>query len=298
MINKLRTLSITGLFFLGLAFGSGNIAHAQATDPVSKIHSYGQWDLVEIKDTADSVMGFWAIPRIDVEVGNIRRLWFEALPGEEWNVWAFEPVAIFEKIDNLLLDGASDDSIDILNYRESIAADTATNLDVDGGIDGLVVKGFIEGDPLTEAAGSLSDPSVMIDLLADIGYPIAPGMSDLMVSGTAGVNVGMNPATKQSLDCLRSGGDTCSECICSRAGGTIEVTPWEVDDGVWVDFHTRLRCTYTRIETHTYWKTGIDPDTCDNCTAGSEDEPLINVVERTLIIHWYDETSCPATPGG
>lgn len=296
MINRTQRTIAAYLCLALIGFGCVNFAHGQTTVAETKIHSYGSWDLVEIKDTAGEVMGFWAVPRIAVDIGNIRRLWFESIPGNEWNVWAFEPVAIYEKMDSLILDGASDDSIDLLLYRESIAADSGTNLSVDGGVDGLVVKGFIAGDPLTEAAGSLSDPNAMIDLLANIGYPVAPGMTELMVNGTAGASVGMNPATKQTLDCMRlTGGSECSPCACTRLGGSIESTPWVVVSQ-WVDANTRLRCTYTRTETHTYWKSGLDPDTCLDCTAGSEEEPLINIFEREIIRHWYDMEACPSQP--
>ena len=275
---------------------SQSFAYGQPTIAETRIHSYGNWDLVEIKDNTGDVMGFWAVPVIAVDVGNIRRLWFESIPGNDWNVWAFEPVTIYDKMDSLIANGASDDSIDILLYRESTAADSGTNLSVDGGANGLMVKGFIAGDPLTEAAGSLSDPNAMIDLLANIGYPVAPGMTGLMVDGTAGASVGMNQATKQSLDCLRlTGGSECSPCSCSRMGGSIQSTPWSVSSQ-WVDSNTRLKCTYTRTETHTYWKAGLDPDTCLDCTAGSEDEPLVNTFEREVIRYWMDLGTCPPQP--
>lgn len=295
MINKTRSSLFTVVAFMLLAVCGSRSAHAQPVIPVSYVHAFGGWYLVEIKDTSGTVMGFWGIPRVPVEVGNIRRLWFESNPDAEWGVWAFEPIAIYEKMDQLVLAGACTDSIDALTYQELMAADTAVDLDIDGGVTGAVIKGFIEGDPLTEAAGTLDDPDTMIDLLATIGYPIAPELSDLLVNGTAGASVAMNPATKQSLDCLRSADQDCSDCTCTRAGGTIETTDWEVSSE-WVDFGTRLKCTYTRTETHTYWRTGLDPDDCQDCTAGSPDDPLINIVDRIIVTYWYDRADCPPMP--
>ncbi len=293
MIRSSRTLCLALTLFVLIALTGTQRAQAQPIAAVSQVHSFGGWYLVEVKDTNGIIMGFWSIPRIGVEVGNIRRLWIEAV-GDDWEVWAFEPIAIAVKMDTLVTNGACDDSMDALIYQELIAWDTAVDLDIDGGVEGQVIKGFIEGDPLTEAAGTLEDPDPMIDLLADIGYPVAPGMSDLMVDGTAGSSVGMNQATKEALDCMVHGVE-CVECICSRAGGNVESTPWVVESE-WVDFNTRLKCTYTRTETHTYWRSGIDPDNCLDCTAGTPEDPLINIVDRVVTTYWYDETECPPEP--
>lgn len=293
MTRSTRTLCLALVSFLLVALCCPPRAQAQPVTPVSHVHSFGGWYLVEVKDTNGIIMGFWGIPRITVEVGNIRRLWFEAV-GDDWEVWAFEPIAIAVKMDILVANGACEDSIDVLIYQELLDADTAIDLDIDGGVEGLMINGFIEGDPLIEVAGTLEDPDPLIDLLANIGYPIAPGMTDLMVDGTAGSSMGMNQATKEAIDCMVQGIE-CVECICSRTGGDIDSTPWVVEAD-WVDFNTRLKCTYTRTETHTYWRSGIDPDDCLDCTAGTPDDPLINIVEREVITYWYDTTECPPEP--
>ena len=295
MIRISRTLCYAiGLSVL-LALCGAQRAQAEPVVPVSYVYAYGGWYLVEVRDTSDELMGFWGIPRVAVEVGNIRRLWFEALPNDEWNVWAFEPLSTKAKIEALVFTGACKDSVESVEYQEYIAADGALNLDIDGGAEGLVIKGFIEGDPLTEAAGALTNPDPMINLLNDIGYPVAPGMTDLLVTGTAGVNVSVSPATEQALDCIAQGLECDNPCICRRMGGTINNTPWEVESE-WVDSNTRLRCTYNRTETHTYWKRGIDPDDCWSCSEGSEEEPIVNIVDREVVIHWFDMTECPSSP--
>jgi len=270
-------------------------AKAQAMEAVSHVYSIGGWDLVEMKDTTGEVMGFWGIPRVAVEVGNIRRLWFESIPSNEWNVWAFEPVAVYSKITDLKVDGASDTSIDFLLYQEFIAADSAVNQAINGGVSGLVVKGFINGDPLTEAVGALSDPDPMIDLLAVVGYPIAPGMSELLVNGTAGVNVNMNPTTKQTLDCLQSPDSVCNDCICTKTEGPVVVDDWTIIETP--INNNSIRCTYTRMEHHSYWKTGEEPDeNCADCTAGSPENPIQYDILVEIIVDWADVEHCPDYP--
>ncbi len=271
-------------------------AHGQSLDPVASVHMVGGWSLVEVKDDADTVMGFWGIPRVEVEVGNIRRLWFEALPDGEWDVWAFEPVALHAKVDELVVDGASADSISFLMSQEYKAAETTSNLEIDGGVEGLVVKGFVDGDPLAEAAGALEDPDPMIDLLAGIGYPIAPGMTDLLVDGTAGANVGMNQATKELINCLRSTMRPCGGCVCYVQEGPMESTPWTV-------YQTnlmagRIRCEYTRTETHYYWQWGFFPDDCLVCDEGSPEDPVIYYIIVEETDYWYDMEYCPPEPLG
>ncbi|MEX0876116.1 MAG: hypothetical protein WD114_01540, partial [Phycisphaerales bacterium] len=269
-------------------------AKAQALEPEHMAYSVGGWYLIEIKDTTDAVMGFWGIPIVEVEVGNIRRLWFEALPNDEWGVWAFEPVAISEKAAVLAAAGASPDSLEFMFFREFLASDNALNLDVDGGVDGPVVKGFIEGDPMTEPTGSLEDPDLMVNLLADIGYPVAPGMSGLLVNGTAGSGMNMNQQTKQLLNCLRSTTSSCGECICVRAEGEMIPGPWIIMQTLLGD--GRLRCEYSRTEEHRYWQWGENEDTCEDCTRGSAEHPIIyhEIVEHTD--YWYDIENCPDDP--
>jgi len=286
-----RRLLAAGILALGLGTSVTNAQ--QAPQARTFVHSVGGWSLIEVKDATDNIIGFWGIPRVAVEVGNIRRLWFEVLPNDQWDVWAFEPVAINDKIQTLIQAGATSEALQFLMSQESMAADTAINLDVDGGVDGLVVKGFIAGDPLADAAGALADPNPMIDLLADVGYPIAPGMTDLMVDGTAGANVGMNPATKVTLNCLRSLDSSCGDCICTRAELPVVVSPWTVFELLQ---EGRLRCEYTRTESHFYWQWGKYSDNCVECTEGTADEPLqYNIIQETTE-YWYDLTQCPDAP--
>jgi len=298
MIMKTRTtLLVIVLFMLG-SLGLSQRAHAQtAVTEVTHVHAFAGWYLVEVKDTNDDVMGFWGIPRVEIAVGNIRRLWFELLPNDEWDVWAFEPLAIHEKMGDLTNDGANQTSINLLIQQEAEASDNQLNLNIDGGITGKVLKGFIEGDPLAESAGAVSDPQPMINLLAVTGYAVAPGITDLLVSGTAGLNLTMSPSVEVVLSCMAHelGEFACADCTCTRAGGTIDATPWEVTEK-WVDLNTRLRCTYERTETHSYWKRGLDPDTCQSCNEGSAENPIESVIERHIVNHWYDLTECPDTP--
>lgn len=300
MLKKMRELCVGIALFVFVMFGS-KTAQAQQVEADALAHKVGGWNLVEIKDTTGAVMGFWGIPTVPVEVGNIRRLWFEATTNDDWNVWAFEPIAISAKAGSLILNGASYDSIQFVMHQEFLAESTAFDLDINGGVEGLVVKGFIEGDPLVEAAGSLEDPDPMIDLLADIGYPIAPEMTDLLVDGTAGASVGMNPATKQTLDCLRSFSSSCGGCICTLHDGLIHATAWTVfrtlNDN---DNPTAFFCQYQRTETRGWWKTGENAEDCTDCTEGSEDNPILyqRIVEPPLET-WpleYPNQPCPDEP--
>ncbi len=293
MPGRVHTINVIGFVLALLLLGHGRAA-AQAMEAEHMSYMVGGWDLIEITDDNGAVMGFWGIPRVPVEVGNIRRLWFEALPNEEWAVWAFEPVAVSEKSALLASDGASDGSIQFLYYKEFLAADNALNLDVDGGIDGLVEKGFIEGDPLTETVAALSDPNAMIDLLANVGYPIAPGMTELLVSGTAGAGVNMNPATKQTLNCLRSTSSSCGGCVCIQAEGEMIPGPWTVSQEEVLG--GRIECNYSRVETHHYWQWGEYPDDCEECDQGSADDPIEFEVTVTHTDYWLDLENCPDEP--
>jgi len=293
--RQVQRLCVVGAS-MGLGVTGAQQAQAQALEPIASAHMVGGWSLVEIKDTAGSVMGFWGIPRVEVEVGNIRRLWFEALPNDEWDVWAFEPIAIYSKVDELALDGASSESIQFLLYKEYVAADSAVDLEIDGGVEGLILKGFIAGDPLADAAGALSDPDPMIDLLAEIGYPIAPGMTDMLVDGTAGANVGMNQATKELLNCLRSAAMPCGGCECHAQEGPIVISPWTIRQTNLSD--GRIRCDYTRTETHFYWQWGFDPETCLVCDDGSPEDPIVFDVVVEFREYWLDIEECPPHPLG
>lgn len=275
--------------------GNGN-AYSQVVG-TNFVHNVGGWKLVELKDTNDVVLGFWGIPTVPVAVGNIRRLWFEALPNDEWDVWAFEPVAIKSMIYSLVDSGMAPGSVAFLVYEETIAVDSQINLDVDGGVSGQVVKGFIAGDPLTEAAGSLVDPIPMINLLAGIGYPIAPGMSELLVNGTAGTSAGMNQQTKELINCLRSTNAPCDdECVCVKTEGNLVVGSWNIIESEVSG--NRLRCEYSRSEEHRYWQYGENPEDCTDCAAGTADNPIIYVVEVVVVDFWYDQEHCPDQPVG
>jgi|GEM_PF-3208966 len=294
---KTRNVFLTITLFMLGSLGLSQKAHAQqAVTEVTHVHAFAGWYLVEIKDTNNDIMGFWGIPRVEIAVGNIRRLWFELLPNDEWDVWAFEPVAIHEKMTELAIDGANQSSLDLLIQQEGDASDNQLNLNIDGGISGKVLKGFIEGDPLAESAGAVADPQPMIDLLAVVGYAVAPGISDLLVAGTAGLNMTMSATVADALSCMTVDyGTMCADCVCTRAGGSIESTPWEITEK-WVDLNTRLRCTYERTETHSYWKTGIDPDSCVSCREGSAEFPIERTIERRIVNHWYELTECPDNP--
>jgi len=282
------------VFFCVLGLLGISQARAQAVEAEHFAHMVGGWELVQVKHADGSVMGFWGIPLVEVEVGNIRRLWFEALPEGEWAVWGFEPVAMSEKAALLAGAGADPDSLDFLFYREFLAPDDALNQDIDGGVDGLVTKGFIDGDPLTEQTAALTDPEPVVDLLADSGYPVAPGMTELLVDGTAGADVNMNQATKQLLNCLRSAHPDCEECVCTIVEGPMSPGPWtvletELDGGV-------LRCEYSRVETHIFWQYGKYPEDCVVCDAGSPDHPLEYEISVEFTEYWYDMDNCPDEP--
>lgn len=288
--------------FMCLSFLGQAKVFAQQLVPEHFAFAVGGWELILIEDDQDEVMGFWAIPTVPVSVGNIRRMWFESMPGDQWEVWAFEPVDFTAKVGELAGAGAKQSDIEFVYYKEFKAADGAVNLDVDGQVKGPIEKGFLAGDPLAETVAAMEDPTPVIDLLADIGYPIAPGMTGMLASGAIGSGITMNPVTKQLLTCLvitarqgaGAGGSVCQECVCVRTEGPMTPGPWEVTETLLAG--GRLRCEYSRVESHSYWQWGDYPTNCQSCTMGSPDDPIEyeEVVEYTE--YWYDVTNCPDDP--
>ena len=281
------------IFVITLAFASGAL-RAQGAPDEHQSYMVGGWELNEVFHSDGTLMGFWGIPTSQLSVGNIRRIWFKAKPAGEWDVYAFEPVNALSKADDLLLDGMSDESIIFFRWREHLAKEKFVDEDVNGGTQGFLYKGFISGDPLTETVALLSDPTPMIDLLANVSYPIAPGMTEMLVTGTAGATVNMNAATKQMLNCLRNTSSTsCGGCVCDVTSESDQGS-WQiarsVDNGI-------IRCDYTRITIHTFWQSGLYPEDCTDCTVGSADDPETYVqVEESSVILAGGLTECPPTP--
>lgn len=272
-----------------------SVCFGQALPAAHHSHKVGGWELNELKDTTGAVMGFWAIPRAQLSVGTIRRMWFEALPNDEWAVWAYEPVQAPGIAQDLYNSGMSMASLEFFRARERKAHSTLTDQDVDGGVQGLVEKGFIVGDPLTETVGALSDPTPMVNLLAEVSYPIAPGMTELLVSGTAGTVSNMNGATKQLLNCLRSTmSSSCGECVCVETQSPPSYTPWTVTETD--DPDGRTRCDYTRVVTYYYWQTGKYPDDCTDCTVGTDTDPATYTETEEHTDMWLDVEGCPPEP--
>lgn len=271
-----------------------SLSAAQGAFPAHHSFKVGGWELNMLHEPDGDVIGMWGIPLEPLAVGNIRRLWFEALPNDLWAVQAYEPKDAEAKAYDLRDGGMSEESLVFMLSRERRARAEDPDYLTDGGTVGTVTKGFLDGDPLTEAVGSLQDPEPMIDLLAQVSYPIAPGMTELLVSGTAGVNVNMNHATQQLLDCLRLTTSTsCASCICDETLST-ETGPWTV---VQTNLGgTSMRCEYSRTLTHSYWQVGDYPSDCTECTTGSEDEPeiLTEIEERT--VYWNGPGGCPDYP--
>lgn len=274
------------------------ICQAQVMSAEHHSFKVGGWELNELKDTNGDSLGFWAIPRSQLSVGTIRRMWFEALPGDEWAVWAYEPVQANSVAADLYLNSSmSMSSLEFFYSRERKAISTLTDQGVDGGVQGLVEKGFIAGDPLTETVGALNDPAPMINLLADVSYPVAPGMTELLVSGTAGVNVNMNQATKQLLNCLRStSSSACGDCVCVENQGPTTPGPWTVTQSSMPPPDNRIRCDYSRVVTYSYWQTGEYPDDCTDCTVGSASNPATYTETEEYTDLWLGITECPSDP--
>jgi hypothetical protein len=271
-----------------------SLTHAQGTFPEHHSFKVGGWALNMLHEPDGEVIGYWGIPLEPLAVGNIRRLWFKALPDAEWDVYALEPKDAQAKAMELMDAGMSVESLVFMQSQERAAKAEDPDYLTDGGTSGLVNKGFIDGDPLTEAVGLLSDPEPMIDLLAQVSYPIAPGMTELLVSGTAGVNVNMNQATKDLLNCLgASMSISCAACICDETRDTT-TGPWTVIGTILPG--GGVRCEYSRTVTHSYWQVGEYPDDCTECTTGTPDEPEIftEIEEQTVI--WNGPGGCPDYP--
>lgn len=279
-----------------LLFGT-SLASAQAVPADHQSFMVGGWELNEVYHTDGTLMGFWAIPREQLSVGNIRRMWFESQPNGDWEVYAYEPTHALAKAQELQVDGMSSPSMTFFKWREHLASEMFAGEDIDGGVQGLIDKGFIIGDPLVDTAGSLTDPEPLIDLLADVSYPVAPGMTEHLVSGTAGVNVNMNQATKLILDCIRLNRSAmCGECIC-EVTATADVGEWTIARSV--DSSGIIHCDYTRITVHTFWQEGLYPEDCEDCDVGSPAQPETYIqVEEVSVIITGGMTECPPTPDG
>lgn len=274
------------------------LCFAQALTAEHHAYKVGGWQLNELTDNQGETLGFWAIPRGHVSVGTIRRMWFESLPGDEWAIWAYEPVQANAVAADLYLNAdMSLSSLEFFYSCERKALSTLNDQGVDGGVQGLVEKGFIAGDPLTETVGALSDPTPMINLLADVSYPIAPGMTELLVSGTAGVNVNMNHATKQLLNCLEStSSSACGECVCVETQAPPSYGTWTVTQSSMPPPDNRIRCDYSRVVTYYYWQTGEYPEDCTDCTVGSSTNPATYTETEEHTDMWLDVTECPDYP--
>jgi len=269
---------------------AASTAKAQETTGEHRVLMMGGWELNEMLHSDGSFMGYWAIPLQQLSVGNIRRMWFEPIAGDDWAVTAHEPVNAPAFHQHLIDNGLSEESAGIFNWRESIAHGKFTNQDIDGGTQGPIEKGFISGDPMSETAGAMSDPTPMINLLAEVSYPIAPGMTELMVSGTAGATVNMNQATKELLDCLRSTSSIlCGACLCEE---DVDITygSWSVAQSE--GGPQSVMCDYTRVVTYAITKQGQNAD----CTDCSEVLDTIEQIETRQVLFIGEE--CPSTPSG
>lgn len=250
-----------------------NAAMAQEVPYYSRTYLLAGWELNEMKDSNDAFMGFWAIPRMQLSVGNIRRMWIEPVESGGWDAFAFEPVQANAKLNDLVAQGMSMDSAAVFQSREDRAQTQFSDQDIDGGAQGFITKGFISGDPLAETAGSMNDPSPMIDLLADVNYPVAPGLTNMMVSGTAGANVTMNPDTGELLSQLAGlvGIGDPQPCVCTTHTNSFfgdwvftGISPGH-NSGVWI-------CTYSRSYYQGVWYTGQHAN-CTSCDEGSSSDP-------------------------
>lgn len=288
--------SVFVLMSLLVLCAAGGVARAQALDALHHSFKVGGWELNTVRQDDGTLMGLWGIPREPVEVGHIRRLWFEALPDGEWAVFAYEPKNADAKASALYDAGMSEQSLLFFQSRERLAATIQANQEIDGGVEGLVEKGFIAGDPMTDTVSAMDDPDPMVDLLADVQYPVAPGMTDMMVEGTAGTSVNMNQATKELINCLRATmSNQCAPCVCVQYEAMIQRGPWTVGQTTIPDSN-QIRCDYSRVITHSYWQVGEYPESCDDCTVGTSDEPATwtETEEHTDI--WFDIDECPDEP--
>jgi hypothetical protein len=246
--------------------------HAQESPYYSRTYLVVGWELNEMRDTNGTFLGFWAIPRTQLSVGNIRRMWIEPAEGGAWDAFAYEPVQAADKLQALVTEGMSFDSAAVFESREQRAIANLSDQDVDGGTSGLIEKGFISGDPLANTAGSMSDPTPMIDLLADVSYPVAPGLTDMMVSGTAGTSLSMSASTTQLLNNLADPNEPgTEECVCTTHTNSF-FGDWVFTSIIPSPSGNAWICNYSRSYNQGVWYTGKNAD-CSSCDAGSEDSP-------------------------
>lgn len=294
MYNNLRKFCLV-CFALVIA-AITPVMYAQSTNAEHYAFRVGSWQLNQLEDVNGIFMGFWAIPQTPLSVGNIRRLWFEPVGSDDWAVWAYEPKNANAFAAECLAEGMSMGSLDFFYSRERQAAQIQPDQASDGGAEGLIENGLIIGDPLAETLSAMPDPTQMIDLLAGVSYPVAPGMTEMLITANGGSQVNMNPATKQLLDCLRSTSSSCGGCVCVEAEGPIQRSPWTVYETTMMPPDQSLRCDYTRVITHSYWQTGEYPDDCSDCTVGTPDEPATWTEIEEYTDFWIDVTECPEEP--
>ncbi len=294
MCNNLRKISVACALWL-LAILTP-LVQAQGLIAEHFAFRVGNWQLNQLEGVNGEFMGFWAIPQSALSVGHIRRLWFQPVGSDEWAVWAFEPKNANAFAAQRHAEGMSDDSLAFFYSRERQAAQFQPDQAIDGGAEGLIENGLIIGDPLVQTLSAMPDPTPMIDLLADVGYPVAPGMTQMLITPGAGTQVNMNPTTKQLLDCLRSTSSACGGCVCVEAEGPIQRSDWTVYQTNMAPPDQSIRCDYSRVINHSYWQTGEYPDDCSDCTIGSPDEPATWTELEEYTDFWLDETECPDEP--
>jgi len=241
-------------------------------------------------------LGFWSIPLVETKVGNIRRLWFEYdTIADSWAVYAFEPQDKDAFMEDLISAGADSISFGFIQFAESEAVDDLGN----GLVSGSIESGLVTGDVLIPLIESLSDPQAVLDVLADIGYPVAPMLSGAMSTG--GVVGNMSQAFTESLDCLRSaGGSNCQWCTCTTNYGTPTPTP---AGGPWTGAvvgggGSFVDCEYTRPATAPYWLTG-KKTYCPSCASGTAATPAgVAAGEEYVTVRRPVGSGCGTTPGG
>jgi len=287
------------------ALGSSSLicttmAQAQTIERPQVVFEHAGWAFQPVWDRGEeSLAGFYAYPTADVISlpGNIVRIWFESREDNAWGAYAVDPSDIASTVDQI--EDAGGEGGVILLIEEVLIEDPSMPM---SGPAGPITAGLIQSDPMIPIVENASQPNLLTQLLASVGYAAAPSLSaPLSTSSNAGTVSG---EMKQALNCLRGEIDpfasmtNCMVCRCSTHFTGYTPTPpgtWTVTSSI---RNGNRRCTYRRNGTASYWKTGEKGEPpCVSCAVGSATAPIGPVPVREVGTAYVDGTGpCPPNP--
>lgn len=171
-VGMLRKQIYSVLVFLGIVV---SVSNAQTLPGYMRFQAAG-WTFAPAISQG-SVAGFLAWPGEAEPIGNnIKVMWFQRVKGE-WQSYGWDGDTIGKAA--LYVRGELADST-------VFSKDTTVNQALSSSIDAVqlprrVVKGLFEEDPFQSIVDSLQDPTLLLDALADAGWPTVRSLSTLAV---------------------------------------------------------------------------------------------------------------------